>query len=461
MKKLLPAFGATALGSALLPEDAEAIRVGPKAKNWADIEGKFSTIVDKKVQAEISDVGSQYLKQPGDKFQPIADIFSHPELAQNYPELWKNIKVKKIPGTVSTYVNGEIAIAQDAPSKVGSMIHELQHAIQEKEDWPHGGGPVKAWVANKTLIRKLADEAIPEIRENEKRSKAYYDVAKDAYEKVKNLKHSDKNRINAISNEMFNNEMILQQRLSNADASSIYRRNQELAQEYERITGIDRMTLSDIGVHGSNYKKLKSGVDFLYADRANKWSTHKRNLDDFNSKDILRLREFVNRNKDYELYRAQIHEVDSFDTAARRKMTKEELLHKQPYDPGTRELDPSGRILSRKRYDFEPDDIIAVLPSDKEVKKWQGAFSPGQAKEMKRKTMVNKYEGGGVQETYGPEDLIAAAATGGTSLGAKAMAGLVDATLSFDFMPTQTEREPALMRNRMPEGTMEQITGGI
>jgi hypothetical protein len=152
--------------------------VGPKAKGWNELQGKFTPRFDPdRPRAEISDKNSKMREHLIDRFNErgglvgeAGGIFEHPELFKQYPHL-KNLEVvlnkqksdlpehlsKMVPGTGS-YQSGEdrsamglfdlypqITIDAVNPESARDVfLHEIQHAIQDKEDWARGGSPESA-----------------------------------------------------------------------------------------------------------------------------------------------------------------------------------------------------------------------------------------------------------------------------------------------------------------------------
>lgn len=113
---------------------------GSKAKGFADTTGQFSNLADKKVRFELSDKGARVdVSKIGYKTN-LADIIDHPTLFKNYPEL-RNMKVTKTAESNSSFDGKEITIGAYDKSPKKALLHEIQHAIQAKEDFARGGTP--------------------------------------------------------------------------------------------------------------------------------------------------------------------------------------------------------------------------------------------------------------------------------------------------------------------------------
>lgn len=125
--------------------EADAMYVGPKAKGWEKISNKFSNLMDKMERAEISDTGAKIIdwKEPEEGVMRLREIMSHPQLFENYPSL-QHIKVKEggSGGSWSGWGSGSgqrtIRVGEEGDPRP-TLLHEVQHAIQEKEGWARGG----------------------------------------------------------------------------------------------------------------------------------------------------------------------------------------------------------------------------------------------------------------------------------------------------------------------------------
>lgn len=93
---------------------------------------------------------------------PLGSVLTHPELFENYPEL-KNLRVEDIEGWSTpegAYRGGQGLISARSPSFINpkdsrfsgdtykdtrsTMLHEIQHAIQDREGWDPGFNPSAA-----------------------------------------------------------------------------------------------------------------------------------------------------------------------------------------------------------------------------------------------------------------------------------------------------------------------------
>lgn len=99
----------------------------------------------------------------------LADVLEHDSLYEAYPEL-RNVKVRLESDTGSK--NGSydpstntITISEDKPgdsAKVGTMLHEIQHAIQQIEGWESGASP-EYWAAREYESGDTASDRAQEI----------------------------------------------------------------------------------------------------------------------------------------------------------------------------------------------------------------------------------------------------------------------------------------------------------
>ena len=90
----------------------------------------------------------------------VGEVLEHPELFENYPEL-KDIELESITGQFSGdrtggYYKPEknlIAVSSDqtAEGAKSTLLHEIQHAIQGKENFAKGGSPQDFYKSNFTV----------------------------------------------------------------------------------------------------------------------------------------------------------------------------------------------------------------------------------------------------------------------------------------------------------------------
>lgn len=75
---------------------------------------------------------------------PAASVLSHPQLFQHYPTLGQvPVHFTGEPGAWYDPAGDEIGIPARYSEKQfhSSLLHELQHAVQQREGWPSGGSP--------------------------------------------------------------------------------------------------------------------------------------------------------------------------------------------------------------------------------------------------------------------------------------------------------------------------------
>lgn len=116
------------------------------AAKSADEEGAFSAIHDKKMRIEFSDANSRIKPGVGSKpfseIKTVGDILDHPTLYERYPD-FKNIKIsfEKDGMRGGSYNPKTNAITVGGFTDKKSLLHEIEHAIQEKENFARGGSP--------------------------------------------------------------------------------------------------------------------------------------------------------------------------------------------------------------------------------------------------------------------------------------------------------------------------------
>lgn len=138
-------------------DEASALNLGPLAKKFKP---QFSSLMDQKPRMEIDDSKSRILTGKLDTIssrdgtvytegihQPLSKLFHHPELYANYPELAEyptriaiTPGMKGSSGGFSEGKWGSISVhAGDLEEAKKTLLHEIQHAIQEKEGFARGG----------------------------------------------------------------------------------------------------------------------------------------------------------------------------------------------------------------------------------------------------------------------------------------------------------------------------------
>lgn len=147
-------------------EDAEKVR---KDTGWHQgVDGKWRFEIDDS-EARLRNLGDLQDRassnELGFAIAPLADVLDHPTLFAAYPEL-KNAKVrynskKWKSGFFSAGANGnpdvfEISVEDELPT----LLHEIQHGIQNKEGFAKGGSPdqFRGMQLSDADYRKVSDE---------------------------------------------------------------------------------------------------------------------------------------------------------------------------------------------------------------------------------------------------------------------------------------------------------------
>ena len=149
-------------------EHANFSIIGPRAKTWDKYvqDGRvFKGRDDGRLRAEIDDSKAKLITNFRN-IQDLEDILVHPELFDAYPELRDiTVIVKDLTNfeyPASAYRNGSIITLSsdyvrmsDADEILGTLLHEIGHYIQEKEEFLSGGNPSSA----RFLLKKLIQQA--------------------------------------------------------------------------------------------------------------------------------------------------------------------------------------------------------------------------------------------------------------------------------------------------------------
>jgi hypothetical protein len=145
------ANSAMALGAGGMPmaeAGAAGLFGGRLAANAEKQTGWFRSPVDKLERFEIPDQGSKFTMPQPDFRNRLKDVLDHPELYEAYPEL-KNTRVylKSDMGSNANATfnprTGAIDLnANLSPTEAhSSLLHEVQHAIQQQEGFASGSSP--------------------------------------------------------------------------------------------------------------------------------------------------------------------------------------------------------------------------------------------------------------------------------------------------------------------------------
>lgn len=122
------------------------IYAGKGATGFNEAARKFSNVADRMPRFEISDLSFKW-KGPNklipDAPYKLTDLIDHPELFKNYPEL-KNVEVYPMIGDKSSQQGNIINLAitsRGTPVNKKTLLHEIQHWVQDKEGFAKGGSP--------------------------------------------------------------------------------------------------------------------------------------------------------------------------------------------------------------------------------------------------------------------------------------------------------------------------------
>ena len=160
------------------------VLVGPNAKGWDELPGKFSSLADRMERAEIDDSGaklnfgslSDNIFSPKNLETKLPDIIQHQGLYDQYPFMRDvhvmnsdiagekgAIMASSQKGGLPTITLNKSILSDDEAQNV--LLHEIQHAIQEKEGWARGGSPAQfqadpelgSWIDNAGDIQQRQD----------------------------------------------------------------------------------------------------------------------------------------------------------------------------------------------------------------------------------------------------------------------------------------------------------------
>jgi hypothetical protein len=117
---------------------------------------------------EIDDSKFGFAKTPKDyETYDLGDLVSHPDLFEQYPQL-KKVQVNIDPSHPSggSFSNGEIYIRADKslPKLKETLIHEIQHAIQDMEGFAKGANTNFVFGPSPEVAKILRESEIPKLR---------------------------------------------------------------------------------------------------------------------------------------------------------------------------------------------------------------------------------------------------------------------------------------------------------
>jgi len=157
---------------------APMIFAGEKALGASQPQRWFSNLADKLPRFEIGDKGAKILKNMSESkySEPLSNILHHPELYENYPALAK-VRVGVNPnmeqGIAAQYTRptqGKIKVQgfeEMNPARIDvrsigdvnkdTLLHEIQHAVQEIEGLAKGGSPEEFRGMDTPLGKKLRE----------------------------------------------------------------------------------------------------------------------------------------------------------------------------------------------------------------------------------------------------------------------------------------------------------------
>ena len=173
------------VGSKILAEDGDGGYLILKQASYPP--GAFSNLADKMPRFEISDKGfkaktlletaesrfKQGLPKEVDAPYTLGEVVEHPKLFKEYPDL-KDVKVRyssTIEGAAFDPSTNTITVKSSfGKEDYPHMLHEIQHAVQEKEGFARGGSPEEFYKLHSRFnelsseIKSIEDKISNEIK---------------------------------------------------------------------------------------------------------------------------------------------------------------------------------------------------------------------------------------------------------------------------------------------------------
>lgn len=160
-------------------------------------QGAFSDVATKKVMREIDDSRFKFNQKPlfdamnnqYNKFTWLDEVVEHPTLFEKYPQ-FKDVKIMyddKLGLNGGSFDGNIIRVSSkgDIASTKSTILHEIQHAIQKKEDWARGGNP-KQFEKTPLDAKKgeYANYILSESKTNEEAKKIINEIKDDALKNI-------------------------------------------------------------------------------------------------------------------------------------------------------------------------------------------------------------------------------------------------------------------------------------
>ena len=327
---------------------------GKKAADAPKEPGRWFSGPDGKMRFEIDDSGAYYdekamgANQSSYAFLPRA--LHHPELFKQYPSLKNTIvKIKEMKnGNMGQYnpSNNTITISPKNPDKLGTILHEIQHNIQEIEDFARGGNP-------ETAVDNMDNQHVLDTSKNyvqylEKQIKQYEGKVRALETLVNNplgeafMEISDELQ-NALDSDAprFEIDKLFDER----DGIEETLKEQLFPDGYDNATQIDRnqfqQLLAELGDGSANVG------DYLLAhdQRVKSLEDYKEGV---SNQDIGLLRELLAGDPTvaFQAYESLLGEVEARDVQARQNMSMEERQQVAPYTSQNEKTPPSSYVIS-------------------------------------------------------------------------------------------------------------------
>ena len=330
---------------------------GEKAADAPKEPGRWFAGPDGKQRFEIDDSGAYYdekaMSANQSSYAYLPRALHHPELFKQYPSLKNTIvKIKEMKnGNMGQYspATNTITISPNNPDKLGTILHEIQHNIQEIEDFARGGNPetaVDAMDNEHVLSTSTAykDYLEKQVKRYESKTRALETLVNNPLGEAF-LEVSDE--INAaLENNV--DDFELNKLFSERDGIEETLKEQLFPDGYDNATQIDRSQFQQL------LAELTDGSanvgDFLLAQdqRKQRLRNYGEGVD---KKDIGLLRELLANDPEvaFQAYESLLGEVEARDVQERQNMSMEERQNFAPYRSQNQKTPPSSYIISGQK----------------------------------------------------------------------------------------------------------------
>lgn len=330
---------------------------GEKAAQPPKEPGRWFSGPDGKKRFEIDDSGAYYdnnamaANQSSYAFLPRA--LHHPELFKQYPSLKNTIvKIKELSsGNMGQYnpANNTITISPKNPDKLGTILHEIQHNIQEIEDFARGGNP-------QTAVDNMDNQHVLDTSKNyvdylSKQVKQYEGKVRALETLVNNpLGEAFMEVSDELNDALENNvdDFELNKLFSERDGIEETLKEQLFPDGYDNAPQIDKSQFQQLLAELTDGSANVGDYLLAHEQRIQRLRDYREGTE---KKDVGLLRELLANDPEvaFQAYESLLGEVEARDVQERQNMSMEERQTVAPYTSQNEKTPPSSYVISGQK----------------------------------------------------------------------------------------------------------------